>query len=68
MPKVLFFSDELQEGKRNGGAPRKSYKDQPKKQLARAGINHQSWQQEASDRDSWRISVRKASSKFKIMP
>ena len=27
-------------------------------------INRQSWQQEASDRDSWRSSVRKASSKF----
>ena len=30
-----------------------------------AGISHQSWQQEASDRDSWRSSVRKAICKFK---
>ena len=46
MPKAVFFS-ELQEGKRDRGAPRKRYKDQLKRQLAQAGINHQSWQQEA---------------------
>ena len=50
-PKAVFFS-ELQEGKRDRGAPRKRYKDQLKRQLAQAGISHQSWQQEASDRDS----------------
>ena len=63
MPKAVFFS-ELQEGERDRGAPRKRYKDQPKRQLAQAGINHHSWQQEASDRDSWRSSVREASCKF----
>ena len=56
MPKAVFFS-ELQEGKRDRGAPRKRYKDQLKRQLAQAGISHQSWQLEASDRDSWRSSV-----------
>ena len=60
MHKAVFFSD-LQEGKRDRGAPRKRYKDQLKRQLAQAGISHQSWQQEASDRDSWRSSVRKVS-------
>ena len=34
------------------------------RQLAQAGFSHQSWQQEASDRDSWRSSVRKASCEF----
>ena len=63
MPKAVFFR-ELQEGKRDNGAPRKRYKDQPKRQLAQAGISHQSWQQEASDRDSWRSSVRKVSCKI----
>ena len=48
MPKAVFFS-ELQEGKCNHGAPRKRYKDQLKRQLAQAGIGHQSRQQEASD-------------------
>ena len=63
MPKTVFFS-ELQEGKHDRGAPKKHYKDQLKRQLAQVGISHQSWQQEASDRDSWRSSVRKASCNF----
>ena len=63
MPKAVFFC-ELQEGKRDCGAPRKHYKDQLKGQLAQAGISHQSWQQEALDGDSWRSSVRKASCEF----
>ena len=63
MPKAVFFS-ELQGGKRGRGAPRKRYKNQLKRQLAQAGISHQSWQQEASDRDSWRSSMRKASCEF----
>ena len=63
IPKAVFFI-ELLKGKRNRGAPRKRYKDQLKRQLAQAGISRQSWQQEASDRDSWRSSVRKASRKF----
>ena len=37
MPKAVFFS-ELQEGKRDLGAPRKRYKDQLKRQLAQAGM------------------------------
>ena len=65
MPRAIF-SSEFQEGKRDRGAPRKHYKDQLKRQLAQAGISHQSWQQEASDRDSWRSSVRKASRKFEV--
>ena len=46
MPKAVFFS-EFKEGKRDRGAPRKRYKDQLMRQLAQAGISHQSWQQEA---------------------
>ena len=46
MPKAVFIS-ELQEGKRDRGAPRKRYKDQLTRQLAQVGISHQSWQQEA---------------------
>ena len=63
LSKAVFFN-ELQEGKRDRDSPRKRYKDQLKKQLAKAGINHQSWQQEASDEDSWHTSVRKASHIF----
>ena len=60
MPNAVFFN-ELQEGTRDHGAPRKRYKDQLKRQLAQAGISHQPWQQEASDQHSWFSSVRKAS-------
>ena len=63
MPKAFFLS-ELQEGKRDRVAPRKRYRDQLKRQLAQAGISHQSWQQKASDRDSWRSSVRKVRCEF----
>ena len=63
MPKAVFFS-ELHERKRDRGAPRKRYKHQLKRQLAQAGISRQSWQQEASDRDNWRSSVRKVSCEF----
>ena len=63
MPKAVFFS-ELQEGKCGHGAPRKHYKDQLKRQLAQAGISHQSQQQEASDQDSWCSSMRKVGCKF----
>ena len=63
MPKAVIFS-ELQEGKRDRGGPRKCYKDQPKRQLAQVKNSHQSWEQEASDRDSWHSSVRKARPKF----
>ena len=62
---AVFFS-ELQEGKRDRGAPRKRYKDQLTRQLAQTGISHQSRQQEASDRDSWLSSVRKASCEFEV--
>ena len=65
MPKAVFLS-ELQKGKRDRGAPRKRCNDQLKRQLAQEGISHQSWRQEASDRDSWRSSVRKASRKFEV--
>ena len=63
MSQAVFFS-EFQEGKRDCGAPRKRYKDQLKRQFAQAGISHHSLQQEASDRDSWRSSVRKARYEF----
>ena len=58
---LLRDFSERQEGKCDRGAPRKRYNDQLKRQLAQVGISHQSWQQEASVRDSWNSSVRKAS-------
>ena len=63
MHEAVFFR-ELQKGKRARGAPWKRHKHQLKRLLAQAGISHQSWQQEALDRDSWRLSVRKGGRKF----
>ena len=64
MAKAVFFST-LHEGKRNCCAPRKRNKGQLKRQLVQTGISHRSWQQEATDWDNWRSSVRKASCVFK---
>ena len=63
MLKAVFFN-ELQEGKRDRDSPRKRYKDQLKKQLAKAGINLMVMAAGGLDGDSWRSSVRKASCKF----
>ena len=52
MPKAVFV--ELQERVPDHHASRKCYKDWLKRQLPQAGINHQSWQQEASNQDCWR--------------
>ncbi|KAL8561981.1 hypothetical protein ACOMHN_001307 [Nucella lapillus] len=65
MPKAVFFG-ELKQAKRDHGAPRKRFKDQLKKQLSLARIQHQTWQQEARDRDKWRCSIRRSNRKFEI--
>ena len=49
MPKAEFFS-ELGKGLRDRGAPRGRYKDQLKRQLVQAGVDHKDWQTLASDR------------------
>ena len=63
LPKAVFFG-ELTNGKRGRGAPRKRYKDQLKKQLSLAGINHQYWQQEASNREGWHHQIYNGWQKF----
>ena len=57
----------LKAGKRNRGVPKKKrYKDQLKKQLSLADIPSNSWQDAASDRLTWRSTIRKASREFEI--
>jgi transcription termination factor 2 len=51
LPKAVLFG-ELKLGGRSVGAPKKRYKDQLKKQLNLAGLQHETWQQLATDRDS----------------
>ena len=65
MPKAVLSGD-LKAGKRNRGAPKKWYKDQLKKTLSLADIPPNSWQKAASDRLTWRSTIRKASRKFEI--
>ena len=63
MPKAVFYG-ELCEGKRDRGAPRKRFKDQLKRQLTQAGINHSEWEKLAEDREGWRGTIRTAASNF----
>jgi len=63
LPKSVFFG-ELKKGSRSVGAPKKRYKDQLKKQLSLASIQHQTWQQLATNRDDWRSTITKASLEF----
>ena len=63
MPKAEFFS-ELGKGLRDRGAPRGRYKDQLKRQLVQAGIDHKDWQTLASDRVEWRSTTKRAAQRF----
>ena len=65
MPKAVFYG-QLCSGKCNRGAPRKRLKDQLKRQLALAGIDHKIWEQDAADRDGWRSDIKKASHRFEV--
>ena len=65
IPKAVLFG-ELKAGKRNRGAPKKRYKDQLNNQLSLAKIPPSSWQDDASDRQTWRSTVQKASQEFEI--
>jgi len=65
IPKAVFFG-ELKQGKRGRGAPRKRFKDQLKKQLSLADIDHQTWQEKALNRENWRHAIREASTEFDL--
>ena len=63
MPKAVFY-DELRQGKRDRGAPRKRFKDQLKQQLSAASIPEKDWENIASDRDSWRATTKRGAGSF----
>ena len=63
MPKAEFFS-EVGKGLRDRGAPRGRYKDQLKRQLVQAGVDHKDWQTLASDRVEWRSTTKRAAQRF----
>ena len=63
MPKAVFYG-ELSQGKRDRGAPHKRFKDQLKRQLTEAGIDHSEWEALAEDREEWRGTIKTAADNF----
>ncbi|XP_071510462.1 uncharacterized protein [Diadema antillarum] len=63
LPKVMLYG-ELSSGHRDRGGPRKRYNDCLKKTLSTCNIDHRRWAAIASDRTSWRLTVRRATSAF----
>ncbi|KAK2573141.1 RNA-directed DNA polymerase from mobile element jockey [Acropora cervicornis] len=63
MPKAVSYG-ELSQGKRDRGAPRKRFKDQLKRQLTQAGIDHSEWEALAEDRKEWRGTIKTAADNF----
>ena len=53
LPKIAMFG-ELEQGKRNRGSPRKTYRAQLKNTLQACNLNLKNWTQNASDRGKWR--------------
>ena len=58
LPKRLLFG-ELQHGKRSQGGQKKRFKDTLKASLKAFNINHNTWEQSAQDRGTWRSAVHK---------
>jgi len=63
LPKVIFCG-ELKQGKPDRGAPKKHFKDQLKRQLSLAKIEHSEWEQVAADRALWRATTKEAAWQF----
>ncbi|KAK2547400.1 hypothetical protein P5673_032622 [Acropora cervicornis] len=59
-----WYYGELSQGKRDRGAPRKRFKDQLKRQLTQAGIDHSEWEALAEDREEWRGTIKTAADNF----
>ena len=58
LPKQLLYG-ELKTGSRKRGRPKMRYKDNCKRDLNKCGIDHNTWQQVAKNREAWRAVVRK---------
>ncbi|XP_069760398.1 uncharacterized protein [Narcine bancroftii] len=63
LPKIVLYG-ELSTGRRDRGAPKKRYKDCLKKSLGACHIDHCQWADIASNRASWRLTVRRAATSF----
>ncbi|XP_063600256.1 uncharacterized protein LOC134776430 [Penaeus indicus] len=63
LPKIALYG-ELSTGHRDGGAPKKRYKDSLKKSLGACQIDHRQWSTLAADRQAWRHTVHQAVASF----
>ena len=63
LPKMVLFG-ELSSGHRQRGAPKKRYKDHLKRTLISCGIDHLKWTELASERDTWRQTLRHATTEY----
>ncbi|XP_069789966.1 uncharacterized protein [Narcine bancroftii] len=63
LPKIVLYG-ELSTGHHDRGAPKKRYKDCLKKSLGACHIDHRQWADIASNRASWRLTVRWAATSF----
>lgn len=59
LPKIALYS-ELSKGKRTTGGQRLRFKDMIKRNMKRAGVPHETWEQDALDRVKWRKTVKSA--------
>ena len=57
LPKDIMYG-QLENGTRKRGRPRLRFKDACKRDMKSCGIDHDSWETEATDRDSWRQTVK----------
>ena len=63
LPKQLFYG-EISYGKRSRGGQKKRFKDNIKSSLKAFNIDHESWEQSAADRSSWRSLIHGGSKSF----
>ena len=65
LPKIVMFG-ELSTGHRERGAPKKRFKDSPKKSLTTCNIDHRQWSDFAADRVAWRHTIHQAAAQFEV--
>src|SRR5579871_3515681 len=58
LPKLLLYG-QIKEGKRSQGGQKKRYKDTLKISLKAFGIKHDTWEDTARNRATWRLAIQK---------
>src|SRR5579871_4304654 len=63
LPKIIFYG-EIQNGRRSQGGQKKRFKDTLKTSLKSFGIDHDTWENTAQDRTTWRSFIRKGATLY----